>query len=127
MRLYGALNLAFATLYASFGFLVTPSRSRAFNGALLLVCALLAVAGVGLLAGARWARRAALVACAVLLAFAAVVVLLLVASSAYLHSIYGALGNGLALVTVCVALLVVEAFALLPLFELRFLLRRDRA
>lgn len=123
MKFYGALDLAFAALYAWFGFVLTPGRSFAFNLALLAVCALLAVAGAGLVAGARWGRPVARVACALLLAFAGVVVLLLVASSAYLRGVYGPLGTGIATVTLAVAALVVEAFALLPIFQLRALAR----
>jgi hypothetical protein len=125
VKLYGALDIAFAALYAWFGFVFTPGRSTAFNVALGLVCALLAAGGAGLLAGARWARKLAVAACALLLAFSAVVIVLLVASSAYLRAIYGALGEGMAVMSLLVAALVVEAFALLPLFQLRFFLRQS--
>ncbi|MCU1279311.1 MAG: hypothetical protein JWM53_2857, partial [bacterium] len=73
----------------------------------------------------RWGRALATVACAVLVAFAAVVVILLVVSSAYLRGVYGPLGQGLSIITLLVAALVVEAFALLPLFQLRALRRRN--
>jgi hypothetical protein len=126
MRLYGALDLLFASLYAYFGFVYTPGRSLAFNSGLAVVCSALAVAGVGLLAKARWGRLVAIVASLLLLAFAATVIIALVAASAYLRGIYGALGQGMALVVLLVAALVVEAFALLPLFQLRFLLGRGR-
>jgi len=125
VKLYGALDVAFAALYAWFGFVFTPGRSTAFNLALALVCLLLASGGVGLVADARWGRRLATVACWALLAFSAVVVLLLVASSAYLRGIYGPLGKGMAVMTLLVAALVIEGFALLPLFQLRALRRRD--
>lgn len=127
MRLYGALDLAFAALYAWFGFVFTPGRSTAFNVALALVCALLASGGAGLLVGARWGRALAVAACVALLAFSGVVILGLVASSAYFRGIYGPLGQGLSVMTLLVAALVLEGFALLPLFELRFLLGRARA
>jgi hypothetical protein len=127
VKLYGALDVAFAALYAWFGFSFTPGRSTAFNVALALVCTLLAAGGVGLLIGARWGRTLSIVACAALLLFAAVVVLLLVASSAYLRGIYGPLGQGMAVMSLLVAALVVEGFALLPLFQLRFLLGQPRA
>src|SRR5205807_5715449 len=120
----GALDLAFATLYAWLGFVLISSRSTPFNLALALVCVLLAVAGVGLILGARWGRLAGIAASALLLLFSAVVITLLVASSAYLRGIYGALGQGVAVLTLIVAALVLEAFALLPLFQLRFLLGR---
>lgn len=127
MRYYGALDLLFAALYAWFGFVFTPGRSLVFNVALAVVCALLAAGGVGLLAGARWGRAAAIAACALLLAFTAVVLVGLVLSGAYLRGIYGPLGQGMAVMCLLVAALVVEAFALLPLFQLRFLLGRARA
>jgi hypothetical protein len=127
VRFYGALDLAFAALYAWFGFAFTPSRATSFNVALALVCTLLAASGVALLAGVRWARPLAIAACSLLLTFAAVVILLLVASSAYLRGIYGALGQGMAVMSLLVAALVLEAFALLPLFQLRFLVGQRRA
>lgn len=126
-RWYGALNLAFAALWAWFGFVFTPGRSTLFNGALGLVCLLFAAAGVALLVGARVARPLAIGACSLVLAFTAAVIVGLLASSAYLRGIYGPLGEGMAVMCLLVAALVVEAFALLPLFELRFLLGRPRA
>lgn len=125
MKLYGALDLAFAALYAWFGFVLTPGRSTAFNVALAVVCVLLAAGGAGLVANARWGRALATLACVMLVAFAAVVVLLLVISSAYLRGVFGPLGQGMSIMTLLVAALVVEAFALLPLFQLRALRRRD--
>ena len=67
-----------------------------------------------------------IVASVLLLAFAAVTVVLLVASSAYLKGVYGALGQGIAVVSLLIAALVIEGFALLPLFQLRFLLKKAR-
>jgi hypothetical protein len=124
MRLYGALDLLFAALYAWLGLALVPSRSTPFNLALGLICALLTVGGVGLLLGARWGRIAAIVASSLLLVFSAVVIVLLVASSAYLRGIYGALGQGMGVLALIIAALVIEAFALLPLFQLRFFLGR---
>jgi hypothetical protein len=127
VKLYGALDLGFAAFYAWVGFSLAPGRSLAFNLALGFLCALLAAAGVGLLLGARWGRAAAIAASALLLGFAAVLITLLVSSSAYLGGIYGAVGQGMAAVCLAVAALVLEACALLPLFQLRFLLGRAGA
>ena len=127
MKLYGALDVAFAALYAWFGFVFTPGRSTAFNLALALVCALLAGGGVGLVFAAAWGEKLARVACWLLLAFAFCVVALLVVSSAILRGAYGPLGQGISVMTLLVAALVVEGFALLPLFQLRFFARQPRA
>jgi hypothetical protein len=45
-------------------------------------------------------------------------------SAAYVRGIYGPLGRGVAVLAVCVAALAVELFALVPLFQLRFLLKK---
>jgi hypothetical protein len=127
MKLYGALDVAFAALYAWFGFVFTPGRSTAFNVALAVVCILLAGGGVGLLFDLPWGRLLARAACWLLLAFAFVVVALLVVSSAILRGAYGPLGQGISVMTLLVAALVVEGFGLLPLFQLRFFARQPRA
>jgi hypothetical protein len=124
MRWYGALDLLFATLYLYVGLVIAPSRSRAFDVALWVVCGLLIAAGAGLLLERRWARLLGIISATVLLAFAAVVMVLLCASAAYLHGVYGALGRGLSIMTLVCAALVLQFFALLPLFQLRYLLKR---
>lgn len=122
VRAHGAADLAFAALYALVGFRLAPSRQPGFTVALGAVVALLATAGVALILRTRWARLVAFVAQTVLLLFAATCVLLLLASAAYLRGIYGALGTGMAALTLVAAALVVELCGLLPLFQLRMLL-----
>jgi hypothetical protein len=125
IRLHGALDLGFAALYAWLGFAVVPSRRPSFSLALAAVVALLALAGVALLARLRLARRLAMFAHAVLLGFCVTVLALLVASAAYLRGIYGPVGQGLAALTLVAAALVIEACGLLPIAQLRFLRRAD--
>ncbi|MSP62119.1 MAG: hypothetical protein EXR72_17650 [Myxococcales bacterium] len=127
LRLHGALDLGFAGLYAWVGFSVVRGRSMVFDIALGAVVALLAVAGLALLAGARIGRPLGIAASTLLLAFCLVVVALLVAGVAYLRGIYGPLGQGMAFGSVVAAALVIELFGLLPIFQLRLLLRRDVA
>lgn len=124
-RLHGLANLLFAALYAWLGFVVVPGRALGWNLALGGVTALLASAGGALLFRRRWGWALAVAAQATLLVCCATVVLLLVASAAYLRGIYGALGEGMALVGAAVAALVVELCGLLPLVQLRFLLRPE--
>ncbi len=124
MRTYGLLDLGLAALYAWIGFAVVPSRSLSFRVALGSVIALLVASGVSLLLRARWSRLLGIVASSLVLGFAALTVLGLVSSAAYLRGIYGPLGKGVAIVAIAAAALVVELFALVPLFQLRFHLRR---
>jgi hypothetical protein len=120
---YGVLDLAFAALYAWVGFFFVPGRSPVYNLALGAVVGVLALAGLTSLLRARAARPVGIAASLVLLAFAGWVILGLVASSAYLRGVYGPLGKGMAALSLVIAAVCVEAFALLPLFQLRFLLR----
>ena len=122
LRLHGALDLAFAALYAYLGFVVARGRSLAFDVALGTVCALLAAAGVALIGNWRRARALAIAAQSLLLAFCAATVALLVAGAAYLRGVYGALGEGAAWVSLVAAALVIELCGLLPVFQLRLLL-----
>jgi hypothetical protein len=118
------LDLVFAAVWAWIGFVVAPSRAVVFSLALGGLCALHVIAGVGLVARTRWARRMGLVAAGVGVAFAATVIVLLVASAAYLDGVYGALGKGMAVLGLVAAAVAVEVFGLLPLCQLRFLLRQ---
>jgi hypothetical protein len=124
VRTYGILDVGLAALYGWIGFSLAPSRSPAFNAALVGVIALLLASGVSLLAGFRWARRLGLVAGCVLLGFAGLVIAGLVASAAYVRGIYGPLGRGVAVLALCLAALALELLALIPLFQVRFLLRK---
>jgi hypothetical protein len=125
-----ALLSALVALWIGLG--VTPSRSSAFTIAFVAVETLGAIGGFALVAAAITrrglvaARRLAIVTASVQLALAVVVVVLLVLSAAYLRGIYGALGEGLAWVSVVAAALVVEALALVPAIQLVVLLGRRR-
>jgi len=122
LRRHGALDVAFAALYATVGLWLFPSRSRGFSEALVALVLLLLAAGASLLVGLRVGRTLALVAQAALALFTLVVTALLVASAAYLRGIYGPLGQAAAAISLIVAALVVEACGLLPLFQIPLLL-----
>jgi hypothetical protein len=124
VRTYGLCDLGLAALYGWLGFHLLPSRSPLFNGVLGLVVALLALSGLSLLLGARWARAVGLAASLTMLGFVSWILLGLVASSAYLAGVYGPLGKGMAVLSIGIAALVVEVFALVPLFQLRFHLKQ---
>jgi hypothetical protein len=129
-RLFGTLDLIFAAAYAYVGFALAPSRQLGFGVALGLVCALLALSGIGLLLRGRNdgpARTVGIIASSVLLLFAVVVIALLCASASFLFGVYGALGHGIGVLSLVAAALVLEVCGLLPLFQLAFHLDRSRA
>ncbi len=125
LRLYGALDLAFAALYVAVNFAVVRGRSTAVDVGVAIASALLAASGCALLVGARIARPLGIAAAGMLLALCLALVTALVAGAAYLRGIYGPLGQGMAWVSLIVAALIVELFGLLPIFQLRMLLRDD--
>jgi hypothetical protein len=122
-RRYGILNLAFALLYAALGYGVVPSRHISFSIGLGVTCVLLGGSGVALLLGAPRARALAMVASVVVLVACLLTLGGLALSSAYLMGVYDGFGRGAALVCLAFAALVVELVGLLPIFELRFLVR----
>jgi hypothetical protein len=125
LRLGGALDAGFAALYLALGLGAARGRSLAFDLALGAVCALLIASGAAQLARARMARRLAIAAAGLLLAFTATVVALLVASWAYLRGVWGPLGEGAAWVSLISAALVIELCGIWPLFQLRFFRRAE--
>jgi hypothetical protein len=124
LALYGVLDVLFSALYACF-VLLGPGRGAWLTAVVLVLSLLLCGSGVGLLLRARWSRVLGLVSCLSLLALAFLLIALLVASAAYLRGVFGGFGTGAALVALTAAALVVELVALLPAFQLRFLLRDD--
>ncbi len=91
----------------------------------LAFAALLGATAAGLLLRARWGRVLGLATSVALLVCAFVTMALLVVSAAYLRGIVGAFGEGAALVCLVAIALVIELMALLPAFQVRFLLRDD--
>jgi hypothetical protein len=125
IRLYGVLDLVFALGYAYAAFAVAPSRELAFSIGVGIVSAALFVAGVALLLRLRGAWTLALSACGLLVVGCALVITGLFLSSAYLRGVYGGFGRGAAIVCLLAAALVIEVAGLLPILELRFLLRPE--
>jgi hypothetical protein len=128
-RVYGVLDLVFASAYAYVGLVLAPSRLLWFTIALYAVVSLLGAAGLTLIVGgaSRVGRALGMLACSVLLAFAVTAFALLVASSTFLFGVYGALGRGIGVLSIVAAALVLEVCGLLPLFQLAFHLRPPRA
>jgi hypothetical protein len=83
-----------------------------------------AVAAVGTVRGNAAGRRLALAAATVWLAAAALLILRVCVSAGFLAGVYGAFGKAAASGAIVIAALVVEVVALVPLFQVKFLMSR---
>lgn len=122
---YGVLDIAFGIAYLYLGLEVAPSRSGSVK---LLVWALfvgLVLSGAALIARRRWSGWVGLAVAGLLLTFTLFLISALALSASYLRGVYGGFGKGAATVCLLAAFLAVEVFGLLPVFQIRFLLRPE--
>lgn len=122
--IYSALNFAFAVAYALTFFGVIPSRHGSTQLLLSSVIAAVLAMGIAMLIRSPFGRRVAIVGCLVLLALELVILVSIVASAAFLAGVYGAFGRGGALLALVGAALTIQFIALLPAFQLKYLLSR---
>ena len=117
-----------AAVYLLLFWAVIPSRWSWFSALVGIVAAATVVGGVGMLfCERRWAWRTAhLASCAVLLAFVLLLTGLLT-SAAYLHAIYGGVGQAAAAVAIIAALLSFQLVGFVPLLQLYYLARRRQS
>ena len=123
---FGIVDLALAVLYAFLVLRVIPSRSSTFTGLALAASLLLAAGGVGMIVQSRLGLVVAAVAASTMIAATFALILLLVASAAYLHGIYGGIGQAGSAIAILAALLVIEVVGLVPALQLIHLWRRRR-
>lgn len=125
--LYGSINLIGALL-CGYGLLVLlPSRWAGWPFVASAVVIVLALGGVGMLVNRSWGRLLATCSAVVLLATCVTLVVLLVASAAYLHAIYGGVGQAGAALAIIAAALVFELTGIVPLLQLAHLRRTRRS
>jgi hypothetical protein len=122
---YATLSLALSLVYALTFLFVVPSRH---TGGMVLVMLLplgyLAL-GAGIFVRKPWAYRVAVVSCVWLLSAVALVLGALVVSAAHLWGVYDAFGRAASTVTLVLALLSIQLFALIPGLVLKYLLSED--
>lgn len=120
---FGILDLLFAGFYVFLFIWVIPSRSALFTSLAMLISTLLAAGGIGMMLRARWGKVLATIASVTMLVACILLILLLVASAAYLHGIYGGVGQAGAALGLIAAALVFQAVGLLPILQLAHLRR----
>jgi hypothetical protein len=123
---FGIVDLALAVLYAFLVLRVIPSRSSTFTGVALSASTLLAAGGVGMMVQSRLGLVVAAIAASSMVAATFGLILLLVASAAYMHGIYGGIGQAGSAISILAALLVIEVVGLVPALQLVHLWRRRR-
>jgi peptidoglycan/LPS O-acetylase OafA/YrhL len=127
--IYGALDQIFAVIYAYAVWKVIPNRLPSASLHLWSLPVLAQLMALGALA--VWVPRArkiawwvAVIAGSALLASSIVLILRIVVSAAFLAGTYGAFGKAAASTAMIGAALVVELVALLPLFQVKYLMSR---
>ncbi|HMJ51683.1 MAG TPA: hypothetical protein VK540_06385 [Polyangiaceae bacterium] len=121
---FGALDIVTAILLYIGVFEGLPARYWLVDGGAVMLIALFAAAGVGLVAGTRWASRAALAASLASLVLGLSLITLLALTASYLSGIYGAVGRGGAMILGLIAALALPYLVAIPLAQLAWLGRR---
>jgi hypothetical protein len=118
---FGLADLASAALIFVGVFQGLPSRWLPVDGAAVIVIALFAGAGFGLLGNAAWAPKIAWIAAAVSLVLGILLVATLALTASFLSGVYGPVGRGGALILGLVAALALPYLIVLPAAQLTWL------
>lgn len=122
--IYAGLDLVMATLYAVILFGLIPNRHGWVQALSILVVVATVAMAVSMVIRRRWSWWAGVGSCATLLTVAVVFLLLTLTSAAFLAGVYGSFGRAAAALSLIGAALVIELVALLPAFQLKFLMTR---
>ncbi|MBT8491973.1 MAG: hypothetical protein KJO07_02840 [Deltaproteobacteria bacterium] len=122
--IYGALDLLFAVAYGLTFALVVPNRFAGYSLILWALVVAIGAAGIGTLSRRPQGWLLACVGCSLQLGLTLILLVLLAISSAFLAGVYGALGQGAAVLALVFAALVVQLVGLLPAFQLKYLMTR---
>lgn len=123
---FGVADLVAAALVYLGVFRGLPARWWVVDAGAGVAIAVLVVTGVGLLAKAAWAERAARLGGKVILALGLALVATLALTASWLFGVYGPIGRGGALLLVLVAALAVPYLVALPVLKLLWIGGRAR-
>ena len=118
---FGAVDIVSAILVYIGVFEGLPARYWLVDGGAALLIVLFSAAGVGLLSGTPWARRAAVAASAASLVLGLLLVTTLALTASYLSGVYGPVGRGGALILGLIAALALPYLVAIPLAQLAWL------
>jgi hypothetical protein len=122
--IYGGLDLLFGVTYAIVVWKVIPNRlpSASFHLWTLPACTL--AMGAGTLLGGRYGWWTAIVSGSALLLSIIVMIVRILISAAFLAGVYGAFGQAASTFAIVAVALIIEAVALLPIIQIKFLMTR---
>lgn len=124
--IYGVLDVLFALLYAYLILVLIPSRSALITIIGIVFSIIVFAGGIGIWKWKEWGLKVAFWASWIHLSLFILLLILLVSSIAYLHGIYGGIGQaGVALGSVAVALSF-ELIGLLPALKLLYIYRMKK-
>lgn len=121
---YAGFDFLMTALHAVLFFGIIPNRHGWVQALAVLLVASCALMGVSMLVRRAWSWWLGVAACAALLLLAVAFLVLTVLSAALLAGVYGSFGQAGAMITLVGAALVVELVALVPAFQLKFLMTR---
>lgn len=121
---YAGFDFVMAALYAVVLFGVVPSRHGWVQALSALVVGAAVLMGAAMVFRRTWSWWLGVGSCIALLALGALFLVLTVASAAFLAGVYGSFGQAGALLALIAAALIIELVALLPAFQLKFLMTR---
>lgn len=121
---YAGFDFVMALLYAVVLFGVVPSRHGWVQALSVLVVGAAVLMGAAMVIRRTWSWWLGVGSCIALLALGVTFLVLIVVSAAFLSGVYGSFGQAGALLALVAAALLIELVALLPAFQLKFLMTR---
>jgi len=122
--IYPALCVLFATTQAILIWKVVPNRLPSANFHLWTLPILTYIMGIATLRGGRLAWQIAIVSGSLALLSGILLIVRIIISAAFLSGVYGAFGKAAAMTALTSVALLVELVALLPIFQLKYLMSR---
>jgi hypothetical protein len=122
--IYAGFDFSMAAVYAVVLFGVVPGRHAWVQALSALLVGAAALMGASMVIRRTWSWWLGVSACVALLLLAALFLVLTVTSAAFLFGVYGSFGQAGAMLALVAAALIVELVALLPAFQLKFLMTR---
>jgi hypothetical protein len=123
-RIYAVLDLCFVVFYLFLATSLIPATGGLGSAMQWLLVLAMAMAGAGMLMPNRKGWLLSASGCALLLLLELALLVLLLLSASYLAGVYGSFGRGASALALVVAALSLELVALLPAFQLKYLLTR---